>query len=184
MFQAALICFLGKKRQRCLVESWAKCILGGAGWGKAYRKNCSKFTKEPITAIIWRVPPVLSEVLSWKIAAAWRTEALNIFETACKLLEGLHYVAFFLTPPNSKGFFCCWYFKGFFFGGVWPESHNLVQAGVLVLTLALPSLQTHLSFSNAEIIELSHQGIKRNSAETVNYTFVYTEINSTEDSMS
>lgn len=107
----------GQKKTERLSRIMGKVHFRRAGWGKAYRKNCSKFTKEPITAIIWRVPTVLSEVLSWKIAAAWRTEALNIFETACKLLEGLHYVAFFLTPPNSKGFFCCWYFR-VFFGGV------------------------------------------------------------------
>lgn len=154
------------RRHKGLIEPWAKCILGGVGWGKAYRKNCSKFTKEPVTAIIWQVPPVLSEVLSWRIVAVRRTEALNIFKIVCELLEGLHYVAFFLTAPNSKGFFCWWYFRVFFLGGG-GQSLTALSRHPGTHTLALPSLQSHLSFSSAEIIELSQQGIKRNSAETV-----------------
>lgn len=132
LLQVALICFLGMRRHKGLIEPWAKCILGGVGWGKAYRKNCSKFTKEPVTAIIWQVPPVLSEVLSWRIVAVRRTEALNIFKIVCELLEGLHYVAFFLTAPNSKGFFCWWYFRVFFWGGVGRVSQHCPD--ILVLT--------------------------------------------------
>lgn len=57
---------------------------------------------------------------------------------------------------------------GFFFGGGGGgQSLTTLSRRPGTHTLALPSLQSHLSFSSAEIIELSHQGIKRNSAETL-----------------
>lgn len=54
-----------------------------------------------------------------------------------------------------------------YFGGWGGQSLTALSRHPGTHTLALPSLQSHLSFSSAEIIELSQQGIKRNSAETV-----------------
>lgn len=107
-----------------------------------------------------------------------RTEALNIFKIVCELLEGLHYVAFFLTAPNSKGFFL-----GFFWGGGWAESHSIVQTSWYSHTgFALTAIPSQ--FLKCRDYRIKSARNQKEFCRNRNYTFVYSEINSTEDSTS